>query len=78
MDPPDPKPIAEAQQSLQAPVNPHKAMLPPASKASMPPPSAETRAKLSATQVQASQPKAAGASMQLVLLSPRSKDVRPD
>ena len=68
MDPMEPESIAAAQQSLAPPAMPQKAMLPPASKASMPPPSAETSAKPSATQVQVSQPKAAGASLQVVLL----------
>ena len=68
MDRTEPKSIVEAQQSLAPPAIPQKAMLPPASKAPMPPPSAETRAKPSATQVQVSQPKAAGVSLYVVPL----------
>lgn len=78
MDPPDPKPSAEAQEVLTPAVNPQRAMLPPASKGSLPPPNGELQAKSSATQVQGSQLKAAGASLQVVLRTSQKQALEAD
>ena len=67
MDPPDQESLAEAQNSLAHPEIAQNTIMPAASKTSMPPPRAETRAKPSATQHQVGQPKAAGPQVQVVL-----------
>ena len=78
MDPPDQGSLAEAQNSLAHPEIAQNTIMPAASKTSMPPPRAETRAKPSATQHQVGQPKAAGSQVQVVLLPPYSQELRPD